>query len=184
MPKRKSSPRSVPGVDKQLIELRLSDTEKAILDLHDNKKMTFEQIGRELGIAQSRQAIQQAYYRAKQRRWRLEARERWAGRLADCPIVEAPLPARAQAALVNAGYKRLGELVGERFVGIPYLAKAGVKHVRDLLRQWNITDRNIFCVSCGAALGRKSGARNTGAVRCSRCKSEFSFKVRKQKAAA
>jgi len=93
--------------------LQLSKDEEEVIRLRDEGE-SLPSISKQVyDETRARQAVLQIYRRAKEKRRRLEANERYKGKEGLCPIDELPLPARARNALTRAGFQTIGQSSGQ-----------------------------------------------------------------------
>jgi DNA-directed RNA polymerase alpha subunit len=133
-----------PISDAQLLEIELTDKEKLALAMRADGK-TYEQIASDLFDDElTRQGAYELVKQAERKQWRLNAKKRYDGKLASCPVEELPIPGRTRNALEDAGYLRVGQLAGMSRETLSTIPGVGRRHgsflLYALLQSWGLTN--------------------------------------------
>jgi len=122
--------------------LQLSKDEEEVIRLRRDERGSLVSISEQVyDGAKTRQAVLQTYQRAKEKKWRLEASERYKGKEALCPIDELPLPARARNALTRAGFQTIGQVAGKSdkdLLDLPGLGPDCLAFLRGMMEEWGL----------------------------------------------
>jgi len=145
--------------DTQAVEVKsLTPNERESFRLR-KKGLTYDEIGEVMfKRTKPRQTIYEMIRRAERKLWRIQSKRRYSDNPGECPIDEAPLPARARNALKTAGYERLGQLAGLSPTEIKKcegIGREGAYKVIRLLQERMVRKPHSYCVSCGAPLNKK-----------------------------
>jgi DNA-directed RNA polymerase subunit RPC12/RpoP len=173
--------------DAELMEIELTPQEKRALEMRlekrpDGEPYSYEDISKAVFRKKvSRQRAYEMVKYAEQKQWRLNAKQRHAGNLENCPIDELPLPGRVRNALKDAGYRNVGELAGKFRNDLAKIEGLGRRHgsflVYGLLQLWGVRKPGRFCPNCGAALGVKA-TEEKQEVKCAKCGARATIKVK------
>jgi DNA-directed RNA polymerase alpha subunit len=150
MPSRvvKTAPRALRNLDKQRMELQLTDKEQQALTMLQ-AKVRMQEIRKVVFDNKiSRQACYDTVRRAERKLWRLQARERHAENPADCPIDELPLTSRVRFSLKHAGYETLGQLAAipkSDLEEIKWLGRHAIFEILKLLKDWGVRKPGAYC---------------------------------------
>jgi len=158
------------GEETQRAEPELSMDEQLILRMRE-VGVSYKKIAeRFFGGQVSRQAVCETAQKLKQKAHRVKTRDRYRGHEYQCPIDELPQPYRTRNALLRAGYERLGQiarLTDEELLEIPGLGKESVFILRRMMRAWELSQPDFFCLRCAGGLQLKR--KRDQSVTCKVC---------------